>query len=294
MLQAFGEIEPLTSSSIPELEKPFGPCDIARGYLCPGNQGSVIFQGPTSILRGNASFERADSTYNARLADLAFPQPASDFEHVAGHFGIDLDSTTIMVGLQNFFKWQYPQFMFIYREAFLRDHFGSREECKYWSPALLMSVCALGLLMSEDDNEEDMGARCFLAAESITIVAGSAGSSLVLVQSFLCLAFYEIGRGNLSKGWSLSGKCQSGERLGVLGTDSQGIAFRMSQDLGLHRDPMHWIMDNTTLPHSEDIEIRRRIYWGCYNSDKLISLILGRPVQLAYNAAHVELLNIIP
>lgn len=74
----------------------------------------------------------------------------------------------------------------------------------------------------------------------------------------------------------------------------KGTAFRMSQDLGLQRDPKHWLGDDFTLPQSEDVEIRRRICWGCYNSDKLISLILGRPVQLAYNAAQVELVNTIP
>ena len=37
----------------------------------------------------------------------------------------------------------------------------------------------------------------------------------------------------------------------------KGTAFRMSQDLGLQRDPKHWLGDDFTLPQSEDVEIGR-------------------------------------
>ena len=206
LLQAFtadGSSAPVTLPG--QMEQPFMLTNIHRGYLVRGNEGTIIHHGPTSILRSNPQHVRLNPAYHTTLQDIALPEPTSNFEHVAAHFGIDLNGLTIKVGLQNFFKWQYPHFMFVYREAFLRDHFGNRQNCKYWSPALLMSICALGLLMSEDAAEKEMSTRCFHAAESITIVAGSSGSSLVLVQAFLCLAFYEVGRGNLSKGWSLSG-----------------------------------------------------------------------------------------
>jgi hypothetical protein len=73
-----------------------------------------------------------------------------------------------------------------------------------------------------------------------------------------------------------------------------GIAFRMAQDLGFQNDPMHWVPQDSSLITSEDVEVRRRIYWGCYISDKQISLILGRPVQLAFDSAEVDLLEFIP
>lgn len=72
-----------------------------------------------------------------------------------------------------------------------------------------------------------------------------------------------------------------------------GIAFRMAQDLGFQSDPMNWLPQDSTIISSEDIEIRRRIYWGSYISDKMISLILGRPVQLAFESAEVDLLEFI-
>lgn len=68
----------------------------------------------------------------------------------------------------------------------------------------------------------------------------------------------------------------------------------MAQDLGFQRDPKNWISHDSSLATNEDVEIRRRIYWGCFISDKLISLILGRPVQLAYDAAEVDPLETLP
>lgn len=73
-----------------------------------------------------------------------------------------------------------------------------------------------------------------------------------------------------------------------------GIAFRMAQDLGFQRDPKYWASHDTSLATAEDVEIRRRIYWGCYTSDKLISLILGRPVYFFYADAEVEVLERLP
>lgn len=67
-----------------------------------------------------------------------------------------------------------------------------------------------------------------------------------------------------------------------------GMAYRMVQDLGFQRDPKHWLPQDAGLTSTEDVEIRRRIYWGCYASDKLISLILGRPVSLHEKDAEVE------
>ena len=125
--------------------------------------------------------------------------------HVAQHFGIDMDGPAVTDALLRFFKWQYPHFMFIYREAFLRDHFCNTGNSKYWSCPLLFAVCALGALMAENDVSHSTSERFFEAAESILVVSGLSQPCITTVQAFLCLAFYEIGRGNLSKGWSFSG-----------------------------------------------------------------------------------------
>lgn len=68
----------------------------------------------------------------------------------------------------------------------------------------------------------------------------------------------------------------------------------MAQDLGFQRDPKQWISHDASLSNEEDLEIRRRIFWGCYTSDKLISLIMGRSVHLFYDEAEVETANKLP
>ena len=205
MQAATSRAAPALRSPLGQTEQPAISANISRGHLARGNESTTVYYGPTSILCGTSRKTELNLAIYAPLSHPAPPEPTSNLEHVAAHLGIDMNGITMVVGLQNFFRWQYPHFMFIYREAFLRDHFGARNSCTYWSPALLMSISALGLLMSKNDCEREMSIRCFHAAESITLVTASSGSSLVLVQAFLCLAFYEIGRGNLSKGWSLSG-----------------------------------------------------------------------------------------
>lgn len=68
----------------------------------------------------------------------------------------------------------------------------------------------------------------------------------------------------------------------------------MAQYLGFQRDPQYWFLDDTDVPAYEDIEIRRRIYWGCFVSDKIISLMLGRPICLYDKDAAVESVERLP
>ncbi|EKJ76423.1 hypothetical protein FPSE_03422 [Fusarium pseudograminearum CS3096] len=167
---------------------------IAR--LKPDAQGSLIYHGATSIFNSDI-LSTSETDTNPVHAE-------SNFDHVIEHFGIKLEDDTVFKALQQFFRWQYPHFMFVYRETFLRDHFGERKGCKYWSSALLLSICALGLLMSEDERERGLIEQFFRAAESIVMVSGLNRPSIPTVQSFLCLAFFEIGQGNVSKGWAYS------------------------------------------------------------------------------------------
>jgi hypothetical protein len=179
--------------------------------------GRFIYHGPTSIYHAqvelgyNVSAGARNKTHETDETLLDSPIQVnynSDrrFDFVAHHFGIDLQDDLINSALLHFFKWQYPHFMFIYREAFLREHFGNRQGPKTWSLPLLLVICALGTLMSPSPLDREMSSKFFGAAESIMIVAGLSQPSITAIQTLLCLAFYEIGRGNLSKGWGFSGK----------------------------------------------------------------------------------------
>lgn len=170
-----------------------------------GPEGSLIYHGPTSIYRVQSNGLNITEQDNPGSPSLAYLGSDLNFDHVLSHFDIDIEDGLITDVLMLFFKWQYPHFMFIYREAFLRDHFSDRLNPTYWSSALLLAICALGTLMRPGAERREISERFFAAAERIILVSGLTHPSITTVQTFLCLAFYEIGRGNLSKGWGYSG-----------------------------------------------------------------------------------------
>lgn len=174
-----------------------------NAMLHPGPKGSLLYHGPTSIYR---VYTGGNNTEGKTEASIAGSEPSSNVGHVLDHFGIDISADIVTDSLMMFFKWQYPHLMFVYRDAFLRDHFGDRNNSKYWSPALLLSICALGSLLLEDTASRSTSEQFYGAAESIALVTGLTRPSIITVQVFLCLAFYEIGRGNVSKGWAYSGQ----------------------------------------------------------------------------------------
>ncbi|KAF9776505.1 hypothetical protein IL306_005288 [Fusarium sp. DS 682] len=87
-------------------------------------------------------------------------------------------------------------------------------------------------------------------------------SSVPTAQALLQLSARDLAYGSTSQAWLYS-----------------GMAFRMVSDLGLH----HSTVNIASLGHlsTEDLEIRRRLFWSCYFWDKAISLFFGRtPVLL--------------
>lgn len=57
-----------------------------------------------------------------------------------------------------------------------------------------------------------------------------------------------------------------------------GTAFRMIIDLGMHVDAT--MLSNMRRLSDEDLEIRRRVFWGAFVVDKIQSLYQGRPASL--------------
>ncbi|KAF2435402.1 hypothetical protein EJ08DRAFT_580700 [Tothia fuscella] len=57
-----------------------------------------------------------------------------------------------------------------------------------------------------------------------------------------------------------------------------GIAFRMIVDLGLHIDGAELLKNHRIT--AEDLEARRRVFWGAFVFDKIHSMYFGRPVTL--------------
>src|SRR5205823_2500867 len=57
-----------------------------------------------------------------------------------------------------------------------------------------------------------------------------------------------------------------------------GLAIRIAQDMGLHRDSAKWSLDE------KQTEVRKRTWWACYTFDRFISAGLGRVSILVRNA----------
>ncbi|KAF9965067.1 hypothetical protein BGZ70_005467 [Mortierella alpina] len=72
---------------------------------------------------------------------------------------------------------------------------------------------------------------------------------------------------------------KSGGRVWVM----LGMATRMAQDLGMHRNSSRW-----HLPPLET-EIRKRLWWACYVLDRWCSASMGRPLAIDDNDCDVDL-----
>lgn len=165
--------------------------------------------------------------------------------------------------LKLFFKWQYPQFLFINREAFLVDYYYRYHEGRYCSEHLLYAMCAIGSRMSVDPNIAALAKNFYQIAWNKIIEYGLGKSHITSIQCLLCLGYFNIGMGNTSLGWMLS-----------------GMAFRMGQDLGFQLNPRNWSVNDHPVVSPADAAVRSRIYWGSYVTDIFISFVLGRPTTL--------------
>ncbi|CAI5758548.1 unnamed protein product [Candida verbasci] len=179
--------------------------------------------------------------------------------------------------LQLFFTWQYPDHnMFIFREAFLIDFFDPKPTMLYCSKVLILSICALGARMSDDEKVYKKSKQYYNESKKILLSTFSQ-PSITSLQSYMLLAFFDICNGLNSSGWMLSGN-----------------AMRMGFDLGFQLNPEVWFVESKGNLSKLDVDIRSRIYWGCYMADHFISLLLGRPSLLKISDASIPETNDLP
>lgn len=162
--------------------------------IAHGRPGSLSYHGPTSI-------------YNGALAS-SFGENIQITSTVPSPLIHSLDSgegkTNQCIGL--FFHWQYSQFMFIDREAFVQDYQRRSFDSQFCSSALIKAVCSIGALMSPDPDLRKRASYYSQQAIDMVMNHGLVTPHTTSVQTLLCCAFFEIGAGNLSKAWLLSGE----------------------------------------------------------------------------------------
>ncbi|KAF9869953.1 transcription factor [Colletotrichum karsti] len=229
--------------------------------------GSMIYHGPTSIFQNDIRDANASTSTSSR------PSPFQGDRS-------SLTTQTMRLCLGLFFYWQYPLFMFIDREAFVAEFEDNPIDGDFCSIPLIYAAAAIGALMSKDLNIRGRAQTFAEIAQHILTTEGLNAPRPTSVQALLCCGYYEIGQGNISRGWMFA-----------------GMAFRMGQDIGFQRDPKHWDSEEkpkSLSPFPFDNEFRRRIYWGCFLADKIFSLFLGRPPFMYENDADVNLSEPLP
>lgn len=165
---------------------------------------------------------------------------------------------------------QHHTYHLTYRPAFMRDLVSGGPYC---SEFLLNAVFGCSskfserLEVRENPALPETAGKMFFdrCDELLTQQSLLESSSIPTITGLLLLGATFNAKGRTSKGWLYV-----------------GYALRMVYDLGLHLDCKE-ISGN-----AEDVEIRRRVFWGAFICDKLHSLYLGRPYMIPLRDAHVS------
>ncbi|SMN20635.1 similar to Saccharomyces cerevisiae YLR098C CHA4 DNA binding transcriptional activator, mediates serine/threonine activation of the catabolic L-serine (L-threonine) deaminase (CHA1) [Maudiozyma saulgeensis] len=251
------------------------------------DKSNSVMLGPTSV------YKKYDSAENTPIIE-------TDNAHVLGNhtnmFTEDditfynfvpceksLFDDDLYESIASFFKWQYPSnYMFIHRESFLYHFLLLDFDNDFVSEELIYSIAAVGSRFSSNRALQLKAegyythAKKFIFMSPETSEIDFSTANLTKLQSLLCLAFFDISKGNLTSGWILS-----------------GIAFRIGSAIGFERDPSEWIYGQRTklnirAGYPFDLKaVQRRIYWGTYIADHFISLIFGRYPSLRYTEASI-------
>jgi hypothetical protein len=165
---------------------------------------------------------------------------------------------------------QHHTFHLTYRPAFMRDLVQGGPYC---SEFLLNAVFGCSSKFSErievrEDplRPETAGKQFFTRCDELLAQQSLLeSSSIPTIIGLIMLGATFNAQGRTSKGWLYL-----------------GYALRMVYDLGLHLDCKE------VSGNAEDVEIRRRVFWAAFISDKLQSLYFGRPFMIQLRDAHVS------
>jgi hypothetical protein len=164
------------------------------------------------------------------------------------------------------FNRQHHNLLLIYRPLFFRDF---ADEGPYFSKLLLNAIMfAASKFSPRVDIRKDAGTPSTAGwqfRQRFRELLGEAmdESSITTIQALITVAssLFAVESGSKSTAWLYS-----------------GIAFRMILDLGLNIDGAELLKKQKIA--AEDLECRRRVFWGAFVFDKIHSMYFGRPVTL--------------
>lgn len=249
-------------------------CDVSPFYSVD-EMGNLDSFGPSSALQSSTQrLVLAESAATEHIRNLLIAnavlerQREYELRFLAHIDGVPIELAMHLLNLH--WSRQHHTFLLTYRPAIMRDLRQGGPNCSVF---LINAIFACSSKFSQRkevrddfDDPNTAGARFFrrcddlLSKESLLVIP-----SLPTVVGLLLLGSTFNARGETSKGWLYT-----------------GYALRMIYDLGLHLDI------KPTIENAEEVEIRRRVFWGAFICDKLQSLYLGRPIAIHLRDAHVS------
>lgn len=229
-----------------------------QGQACAFGPASSLHEGNPAPSRPRASRE---NVCNELIANAALQrQQEYELNLMPNIDGIDTELATHLLDLH--WNRQHHTFLLTYRPALTRHLIRGGP---YASSFLVNAIFATASkysdrpeLIEEASSHGRPGDRFFRRCDELLAQSQLyARSDVPTVAGLLLLGSTFIALGDVSRGWLYS-----------------GLAFRMIFDLGLHIEHAHSEYDE------EELEIRRRLFWGAFICDKLQSLYTGRPAYI--------------
>ncbi|KAH9215900.1 fungal-specific transcription factor domain-containing protein [Leptodontidium sp. 2 PMI_412] len=226
--------------------------------------GQSSYYGRTSALFDEDSSDRrgvrvrglaSESTRRQLMGEAAHQRQLETLNYRSGK--LDFDGITPEVGMHLLsLHWnrQHHSHLITYRPAFMRD---MASKGPYFSKLLLNAIYFGSCKFSPREDVKGMHTQF---RQRVRELLGGAldKSEITTIQAMLVMTNSLFALGDeRSAAWIYA-----------------GIAFRMLIDLGAHLD------SQTPKTTEEDLEIRRRVFWGAFVVDKIQSLYQGRPVSI--------------
>lgn len=205
----------------------------------------------------------AEAARQNQMEQLNYRNGKLDFDGIPADLGMHL--------LSLHWNRQHHSFLVTYRPAFMRD---MACDGPYFSKLLLNAIyfgaAKFSPRLEVRRDPGDVRTAGWRFRQRVRTLLGEAldRSDITTIQALLVMTNSLFALGDeRSAAWLYS-----------------GLAFRMITDLGVHVD-----LSKLKRCSDEDLEIRRRVFWGAFVVDKIQSLYQGRPVSLKESDALVPI-----
>ncbi|CZT52600.1 related to pathway-specific regulatory protein nit-4 [Rhynchosporium secalis] len=242
---------PALASSTPAMTRLEAPSGHSSYY----GRTSALYDDDLADRRGPKLGQASEMTRRQLMGEAAHQRQLETLNYRSGKLDFDgVDPELGMHLLTLHWNRQHHSHLITYRPAFMRDMAGGGT---YFSKLLLNAIYFGSCKFSPREEVKNLHAQFRQRVRELLGVALDK-SDITTIQAMLVMTNSLFALGDeRSAAWIYA-----------------GIAFRMLIDLGTHLD------NHGPKFTEEDMEIRRRVFWGAFVVDKIQSLYQGRPVSI--------------